>query len=77
MIQEGIVLVAVIIIAEILKRVTEGKYNRYLPAIVLILGIIGNVFYEGMSTESIFQGILIGGAAAGVYDFGAKTVLNK
>lgn len=77
MLQEGIVLISVLIIVEIIKRSSNGKVNRYLPFIALLLGVVAQVVYEGVNIENMFQGILIGGAAAGVYDFGSKTILDK
>lgn len=77
MIEEGIVLVAVMIIVEVIKKVTEGKHNKILPLVALLLGVIAQATYNGFTVDNIFAGVLIGGAAAGVYDVVNKTILDK
>lgn len=80
-IENGIVLIAVIIIVEAIKYVLPEKYKRYLPLMSILIGATANALFvlatTGLTAEAVFQGIIIGGAAAGIYDFASKTVLNK
>lgn len=80
-IENGIVLIAVIIIVEAIKKIISDENKRYLPLMAIVIGMICNVgfayFTTGITAEAVFQGIIIGGAAAGIYDFASKTVLNK
>ena len=80
-IENGIVLIAVVLLVEAIKYVLAEKYKRYLPLISIFVGTIANTlfarFTAGLTAEAVFQGIIIGGAAAGIYDFASKTVLNK
>ena len=77
MLQEGLVLVAVMIIIEVLKQVLPETNKRLLPVIALLLGVLAQVTYSGFTIDNVFAGILVGGAAAGVYDFVNKTILDK
>lgn len=80
-IENGIALITVLIIVEAIKRVTPEKYNRYLPLLALIIGGVANSLYvtftTGLTVEAIFAGIIMGGAAAGIYDVANKTILGK
>lgn len=71
------IVTAVMIIVEVVKKATNDKYNRFLPLLALLLGIAGNVALNGVSAESIVLGVLIGGGACGIYDFGSKTIVGN
>lgn len=81
LIENSLILIAVVILVEVIKYVINDKYKRYLPLISVIIGILAQVSYDymtiGFTADSFFYGVIIGGAAAGIYDVATKTVLNK
>ncbi len=77
MIEQTTTLAGIIVVVEVIKKVTEDKITRWLPLISLLLGIGTNLMIAGVSPENILNGVLLGGAAAGIYDFGSKTVLDR
>lgn len=52
---------ALYVIGSILKK-TEYVADKYIPVILLPLGIVGAVALMGLSAESVIQGILVTGA---------------
>ena len=56
-----ILIPALYIIGCILKK-AEFIKDKYIPIILLPLGILGAISINGISTESIIQGILVTGA---------------
>lgn len=52
---------ALYVIGAILKK-TEHVADKYIPVILLPLGIVGAVALMGFSAESVIQGILVTGA---------------
>lgn len=79
--ENSVTVVAVMILVESIKIFLPDEHKRYLPLVSIIIGVVSQLGYNYMSTgitpESIFQGIIIGGAAAGIYDLTNKTVLDK
>ena len=62
-IQKALILIpALYIIGCILKR-TDFIKDKYIPIVLLPLGILGAIGIIGFSAESVIQGILITGAA--------------
>lgn len=77
MIEQGMILAGIMVLVEVIKRVTGEGFKRYLPLISLVIGIGVNLLMTSLSPESILTGVLLGGAACGLYDFGSKTVLDN
>lgn len=79
--ENSVTVVAVMILVEAIKIFLPDEHKRYLPLVSIIIGVVSQLGYNYMSTgitpESIFQGIIIGGAAAGIYDLTNKTILKK
>lgn len=79
--ENSVTVVAVMILVEAIKIFLPNEHKRYLPLVSIIIGVVSQLGYNYMSTgitpESIFQGIIIGGAAAGIYDLTNKTVLDN
>lgn len=79
--ENSVTVVAVMILVESIKIFLPDEHKRYLPLVSIIIGVVSQIGYNYMSTgitpESIFQGIIIGGAAAGIYDLTNKTILKK
>jgi hypothetical protein len=53
---------ALYILGLILKS-TEKVPDKYIPIILLPIGIVGAIMFAGVSVQSVVQGILITGAA--------------
>lgn len=72
---ETTVLVAVIMaLSEVIKKVSGNRVTKFIPLINIALGIVGALFYSGLDVRmGIFEGIVAGLAASGVYS-GAKNV---
>ena len=63
LIDEALVLIPVLLIfGQIIKGI-EVIPNKYIPVILLFLGIVGAIGLIGVSTDSVIQGILVAGAA--------------
>ena len=77
MIEQTTTLAGIIVVVEVIKKITEDKITRWLPLISLLLGIGTNLMIFGVSPENVLNGVLLGGAACGIYDFGSKTVLDR
>lgn len=57
-----ILIPALIVVGAIIKQV-EAIPNKWIPLILLPLGIAGALAMGGMSADSVIQGILVTGAA--------------
>ena len=57
-----ILIPALIVIGAIIKQV-EAIPNKWIPLILLPLGIAGALALGGLSTDSVIQGILVTGAS--------------
>lgn len=77
MMEQGMILAGIMVLVEVIKRVTGEGVKRFLPLISLVIGIGVNLLMTGSSSESMLTGVLLGGAACGLYDFGSKTVLDN
>jgi len=63
LIDEALVLIPVLIIlGQIVKEIKEIP-DKYIPLILLVLGIAGAIALIGISADSVIQGILVAGAA--------------
>ena len=63
LIDEALVLIPVLIIlGKIVKEIKEIP-DKYIPLILLVLGIAGAIALIGISADSVIQGILVAGAA--------------
>ena len=63
LIDEALVLIPVLIILGQVVKGIEVIPNKYIPVILLFLGIGGAIGLMGISTDSVIQGILVAGAA--------------
>lgn len=73
-----LILIACLCVGYVIKNViTNQKVNRYIPLIVLVLGAILNVWFEGAITlPVIVVGMVSGLASTGFYELIDKTILN-
>lgn len=60
---EGLILIPAIYIIGMIIRKTDKIPNKYIPIILLPLGILGTMGIMGFTVKAAIQGILITGAA--------------
>lgn len=61
-VEQALILVpALYVIGMILKN--SSVKDKYIPIILLVLGIAGSIALMGLSAQSVIQGILVTGAA--------------
>lgn len=73
-----IILVACLCVGYVIKAVWKNeKVNRFIPLIVMILGLILNVWFEGaIDLPVIVAGMVSGLASTGLYELVDTTILN-
>lgn len=57
-----ILIPALLVIGSVIKG-TEKIANKYIPVILLPLGIAGAIAFLGLTPEAVIQGILVSGAS--------------
>lgn len=73
-----IILVACLVVGYVIKAVGQSeKINRFIPLIVMILGLALNVWAEGVLTlPVVVAGMVSGLASTGLYELVDTTILN-
>lgn len=73
-----IILVACLCIGYVVKAVWKSEdVNRFIPLIVMVLGLVLNVWFEGAITlPVIVAGMVSGLASTGLYELVDTTILN-
>lgn len=61
--EHALVLIPALYIIGMIIKNTEKIKDKYIPVILLILGIAGTIGIMGFSVDSIVQGVLVTGAA--------------
>lgn len=61
--ESAVILVPALYILGMIMKGTDKIPDKYIPIILLILGIAGAIAFMGLSPQSVVQGILITGAA--------------
>ena len=61
--ENALLLVPVLNIVGVIIKNTEKIPDKYIPFILLFLGILGAIAIFGVSAESVLQGILVTGTA--------------
>lgn len=62
-------------VIEVMKK--AGLPDNYAPVVALLLGVAGAFASSGMNTYSVFNGILAGLSASGLYSGYKATILQK
>lgn len=70
---ETLIIPLVLGLTEVFKR--AGVPIKYIPALSILLGVMGVVAIYGADATNIVQGIVYGLSASGLWS-GVKTVLN-
>lgn len=73
-----LILIACLCVGYVIKNVvTTDKVNRYIPLIVLVLGALLNIWFEGIITlPVVVVGMVSGLASTGFYELIDTTILN-
>lgn len=61
--ENAIILIPVLVIIGLILKKLEFIHDKYIPLILLPLGILGAMALGGWTVESAIQGILVTGAA--------------
>lgn len=61
--ESAVILVPALYVIGMIIKGTEKIPDKYIPIILLPLGIIGAIIFIGLKPESVVQGILITGGA--------------
>mgnify|MGYP004550968121 CR=1 FL=1 len=61
--EKALILIPVLYILGIILKNTEKVHDKYIPLILLPIGIIFSIGILGLSVDSVIQGILITGAS--------------
>ena len=61
--ENALILIPALYIIGMVIRSAESIPNKYIPFILLIIGIIGAMFLLGFNATSAIQGVLVTGAA--------------
>ena len=72
MLEVTTVVVAIGVVVEIIKRAFKMP-TRFAPLLALILGIVAYSSLNGWDTEVVFQGVIVGLTASGLYSGGKAT----
>jgi hypothetical protein len=72
-----VVMVACLVIGYILKTSFDRVPNKYIPAILAVVGAVLNAAVSGVSIESIVYGALMGLASTGMHQAFTRFVENK
>lgn len=73
-----IILIACLCVGYVIKAVWQSEQiNRFIPLIVMVLGLILNVWFEGsIALPVIVAGMVSGLASTGLYELVDTTILN-
>lgn len=73
-----IILIACLCVGYVIKAVWQSeKINRFIPLIVMVLGLILNVWFEAsVALPVIVAGMVSGLASTGLYELVDTTILN-
>lgn len=73
-----LIVIACLCVGYIIKGVGQNeKINRYIPLIVMVLGVVLNVWWEWSFTlPVIVAGMVSGLASTGLYELVDTTILN-
>ncbi len=68
MIEVSVIIPIIIALGEVWKMIFGDKIKKFIPLINLALGIISGIVYRGGELKlAIFEGIIIGLSASGLY----------
>jgi hypothetical protein len=62
-IEKGLILIPALYVLGMIIKHTQFLEDKYIPAILLVIGIGGAVALLGLNVEAVIQGVLVSGAA--------------
>jgi hypothetical protein len=62
-IEQALVLIPALYVLGMIIKHTQFIEDRYIPVILLVVGVIGSIFMLGVTVEAGIQGILVTGVA--------------
>jgi len=62
-IEQALVLIPALYVLGMIIKHTQFIEDRYIPVILLVVGVIGSIFMLGVTVEAVIQGILVTGVA--------------
>lgn len=71
----GALVVVIIAVCEVAKR--AGLSTRYVPALAVVLGLLGSFYFSGVSWVTTGAGVIVSLISAGLYSGVKKTVFDK
>lgn len=77
LVDKALVLVPVLYIVGCILKKSEIINNKYIPLILLPLGIIGAIGLMGISADSIIQGVLVTGVTVYGHQICTKTIIKN
>ena len=75
MVEMSMLIPIIVALAELWKRAFGEKVTKFIPLINLALGIAGGILYSTNIKEGIYNGILAGLSASGLYS-SAKNIMQ-
>ena len=75
MVEMSMLIPIIVALAELWKKVFGEKVTKFIPLINLALGIAGGIVYSSTIKEGIYNGILAGLSASGLYS-SAKNIVQ-
>lgn len=61
--ESAIILIPVLIVIGQIAKGTEKIKDKYIPVLLLPIGIIGSIACSGLNADAVLQGVLVTGAA--------------
>ncbi|MBO4338671.1 MAG: phage holin family protein [Clostridiales bacterium] len=61
--EQSLILIPALNILGLLIKQTENVKDKYIPLILLIFGLAGSFFINGLSVQAAIQGVLVTGVA--------------
>jgi hypothetical protein len=62
-IEQALVLIPALYVLGMIIKHTQFIEDRYIPVILLVVGVTGSIFMLGVTVEAVIQGILVTGVA--------------
>lgn len=72
-----LIVVALVAILQAIKKILPENAYKYLELIAIVFGAIATVAQNGLSVESVLNGIVLGLAAGKLYDKMVDSVFNQ
>jgi hypothetical protein len=65
-------------LVQVIRVATNNAlYERYLPALSVVIGVILGIVVIGVGVPGIIAGLIFGLSASGFYDLGKKTIAGN